>query len=67
MNSVIGGLFVSGRSTARSIVMPRTTMIAKVMTKATANGTPRSTRLTNVSAANRRSAPCEKFKTPDVL
>ncbi len=33
MNSVIGGLFVSGRSTARSIVMPRTTMIAKVIDK----------------------------------
>ena len=45
----------------------RTAMIAKVAAKASAKGTPRSERLTNVSAAKSSNAPCAKFNTPDVL
>ena len=67
MNRVIGGLLVSGRSTVRSMATPIATMMAKVITSASANGMPRSTRLTKVSAANSSIAPCAKLSTPEVL
>ena len=67
MNSVIGGLLVSGRSTVRSTAMPIATITANVMPNASAKGTPRSTRLTKVSAAKSSMAPCAKFSTPEVL
>ena len=35
MNSVIGGLLTSGRSTVRSMAMPSSAMTASVMAKAT--------------------------------
>ena len=67
MNSVIGGWLISGRSTVRSMVMPSATMMASVASSASANGVPRSTRLTKVSAANSSIAPCAKLSTPEVL
>ncbi len=53
MNSVIGGLLTSGRSTARSIATPSATMMTSVTARLTKNGTPCSRRPTKVSAANR--------------
>ncbi len=67
MNNVIGGWLTSGRSTARSMTMPNRIMIASVAASAAANGVPRSTRLTKVSAANSNIAPCAKLSTPEVL
>ena len=67
MNRVIGGWLTSGRSTTRSIAMPSSTITASVVSNASENGTPRSTRLTKVSAANSSIAPCAKFRTPEVL
>ena len=67
MNSVMGGWLTRGRNTARSMASPSNNMSAKVSSSASGNGTPRSTRLTKVSAANSNCAPCAKFSTPEVL
>ena len=67
MNRVIGGWLTSGRRTVRSIRMPIATMAASVIAMAIQNGTPRSTRLTKVSAANSTIAPWAKLSTPEVL
>ena len=67
MNSVIGGWLTSGRSTILSIAMPSRIIKASVITSASANGTPRSSSDTNVSAAKNTIAPCAKLKTPEAL
>ena len=68
MNRVIGGWLTSGRSTVRSMAKPSATITAKRDRRsASQNGTPRSTRLTKVSAANSTIAPCAKLRTPEVL
>ncbi len=67
MNSDIGGWFASGRRTSRSTRSASSAITARVATIASQNGRPRSTRLTNVSAANSTIAPCAKLNTPDAL
>ncbi|MOA62306.1 hypothetical protein D3C78_1876860 [compost metagenome] len=67
MNRVIGERLTSGRSTARSIASASTTIAARVTRNARANGTPRSSRLTKVSAANSTIAPWAKLNTPEAL
>ncbi|MND86575.1 hypothetical protein D3C80_785470 [compost metagenome] len=67
MNRVIGERLTSGRNTARSISRASSTMAARVMAKASQNGTPRSSRLTKVSAANSTMAPWAKLNTPLAL
>ncbi|MNY79617.1 hypothetical protein D3C86_2203200 [compost metagenome] len=67
INRVIGERLTSGRNTTRSTATANSTIAARLMTKASQNGTPRSSRLTNVSAENSTMAPWAKLKTPDAL
>ena len=67
MNRVIGERPTNGRSTARSISSARAIIVARVTRKDSQNGTPRSSRLTKVSAANSTIAPWAKLNTPLAL
>ncbi|MNE74367.1 hypothetical protein D3C76_1322390 [compost metagenome] len=67
MNSVIGERLTKGRSTTRSTATAISTMAARLMRNASQNGTPRSSRLTKVSAENSTIAPWAKLNTPEAL
>ena len=56
MNSVIGGLLTSGRSTVRSMARPSAIIAASAIARAATKGTPRSRRLTKVERREAESA-----------